>query len=59
MSRSQLEALPTNPLLARLKRLHQVGQYLALSNREANGYKPLGFIELKESPEWIAEYITV
>ena len=56
MSRSQLESLPTKRLLARLNRLPQVEESFALSDRELSEYKPSGFIEFKDSPEWIAEY---
>ncbi len=56
MSKSDLEALPTKRLLARLKRLHQCEESLALSDREISKYKSSDFIEFKESPEWIAEY---
>lgn len=56
MSRSQLESLPTKRLLARLNRLRQVEESLALSDREPNEYKPSRLIEFKDSPEWIAEY---
>ena len=56
MNKSDLEALPTKRLLARLKRLHQCEESLDLSDREISEYKPSGFIEFKESPEWIAEY---
>lgn len=56
MSRSQLEVLPTKQLLARLNRLRQVEESLALSDREPGEYKPSGFIEFKDSSEWIAEY---
>ncbi len=56
MSQSDLEALPTQRLLARLKRLHQCEESLALSDREISKYKSSDFIEFKESPEWIAEY---
>jgi hypothetical protein len=56
MSRSQLESLPTKRLLARLNRLREVEESLALSDREAGEYKHSGFIEFKDSPKWIAEY---
>ncbi len=56
MTRSELEALPTKRLLARLKQLHQCEESLTLSDREISEYKSSNFIEFKDSPEWIAEY---
>ncbi len=56
MSKSDLEALPTKRLLARIKRLHKCEESLVLSDREISKYKSSGYIEFKESPEWIAEY---
>lgn len=56
MSKSDLEALPTHRLLARLKQLHRCEESLALSDQEISEYKPSDFIEFKDSPEWIAEY---
>lgn len=59
MTKEKMEALPTKRLLARLKRLHQCEQSLSLSDREQNVYVFSGFIEFKESPEWISEYNTL
>ena len=54
MSEKQLEALPTKQLLARLRRLHQCEESLALSDRESSN--PYGCIEFKQSVEWTAAY---
>ena len=59
MTKEKMETLPTKRLLARLKRLHQCEKSLSLSDRETNEYIFSGFIEFKESPEWIAEYNTL
>src|SRR5947209_20310257 len=56
MSRKEMEALPTKQLLARLKRLHQCEESLALSDQNAQSYSALGPIEFKDSSEWIDEY---
>jgi hypothetical protein len=56
MSRSDLEKLPTKQLLARLKRLHQCEQSLALSDQDIENYAASDFIEFKESSSWITEY---
>lgn len=56
MTRSDLEALSTKQLLARLKRLLQCEESLALSDREAQDYEASGSIEFKASPEWAAAY---
>lgn len=56
MTQSQLETLSTKRLLARLDRLRQCEESLALSDREPNEYQPSDYIEFKDSPEWIAEY---
>jgi len=56
MSLIELEALSTKQLLARLKRLHQCEESLALSGREVKGRDYPGCIEFKQSPAWIAEY---
>ena len=56
MNRSQLEKLTTKRLLARLDRLQRCEQSMALSDRDADEYMPSGFIEFKDSPEWISEY---
>jgi len=57
MTRSQLEKLPTKRLLARLDRLRRCEESLTLSDRAEDECTPSGFIEFKESPEWISEYI--
>ena len=54
LSTRELEALPTKQLLARLKRLHQCEQSLALSDRDIADDS--GAIEFKESPEWILAF---
>jgi hypothetical protein len=56
MTRSQLEALPTKRLLARLNRLRRVEESIALSDREPDEHEAPGFIEFKDNPEWIVEY---
>lgn len=56
MSRSDLEALSTNRLLARLKRLHQCEESLDLSDQNVENYKESDFIEFKDSPKWKKEY---
>ena len=56
MTRSQLEKLPTKRLLARLKQLYGCEESLALSDQDISKYESSGFIEFKDSPEWIAEY---
>ena len=56
MTRSELEALSTKQLLARLKRLLQCEESLALSDRAAQDYEASGAIEFKDSPEWVAAY---
>ncbi len=56
MKHSDLEALPTKRLLARLERLHQCEDSLALSDQLENDHKASNLIEFKDSPEWIAEY---
>ena len=56
MTEKEMEVLPTKRLLARLKKLHQCEQSLALSDQESNEFNASEFIEFKESPEWIAEY---
>jgi hypothetical protein len=56
MSREEMEALPTKQLLARLKRLHQCEESLALSDQNSQSYSAPGSIEFKDSSEWIAEY---
>lgn len=54
MSVSELEALPTKQLLARLRRLHQCEESLSLSDRDFADDS--GCIEFKQSPEWIAGF---
>jgi hypothetical protein len=54
LSESELEALSAKQLLARLKRLHQCKESLALSDRESSDGS--GCIEFKQSIEWIAAY---
>lgn len=56
MTRSELEKLPTKRLLARLDRLRRCEESLAFSDRVEDEYTPSGFIEFKDSPEWISEY---
>ena len=56
MTRRDLEKLPTKRLLARLKRLHQCQESLALSDEDCDNYVASDFIEFKESPNWIMEY---
>jgi hypothetical protein len=56
MAKSDLETLPTKRLVARLKRLNQCEESLAMSDREISEYEPSGFIEFKDGSEWIAEY---
>jgi hypothetical protein len=53
---AELEALPTKQLLARLTRLHQCEQSLALSDQDSNDYDTSGSIEFKESAEWTTAY---
>jgi hypothetical protein len=54
---TELEALPTGQLLARLKRLHECEESLALSDRDVADAS--GCIEFKQSPEWIAACLDV
>ena len=56
MSRSDLEALSTNRLLARLKRLLLCEESLELSDQNVENYQESDFIEFKDSPKWIKEY---
>lgn len=56
MTKEQLERLPTKRLLARLNRLHRCEDSFALSDYELDELMPAGFIQFKESPEWISEY---
>ena len=56
LTKSELEKLPTKRLLARLKQLHSCEESLVLSDQDISTYKPSGFIEFKDSPEWIIEY---
>lgn len=51
---SELEALTTRQLLARLNRLRQCEESFSLSDRTANEISDS--IEFKDSPEWTAEY---
>ena len=55
-SEDELEKLPTKRLLARLRQLQRCEESLALSDQNANEYKSSGFIEFKDSAEWISEY---
>jgi len=54
MSKSELEALSTKQLLARLKRLHQCEESLAFSDKEGSDNSK--YIEFKQSAEWITAY---
>jgi len=54
MPLSELEALSTRQLLARIRRLHQFEESLALSDREASDDS--GCIKFKQSPEWIRAF---
>jgi hypothetical protein len=56
MTLSALEALSTKRLLARLTRLHQCEESLALSDRAAESSEASGAIEFKDSPEWVTEF---
>ena len=56
MKLSDLDALPTKRLLARLKRLHQCEESLALSDKDINNYAASDLIEFKESSNWNTEY---
>jgi len=56
MNPSDLEALSTKQLLARLTRLHQCEESLALSDRTAESYEASGAIEFKDTPEWVLEF---
>lgn len=56
MTRSDLETLPTERLLARLKHLHNCEESLALSDQDVDNYAASDFIEFKESSNWITEY---
>jgi hypothetical protein len=53
---SDLEALSTKQLLARLTILHQCEESLALSDRAAESFEASGAIEFKDSPEWVTEF---
>ena len=55
----KLDALPTKRLLMRLKRLQQCEDSVTLSDRDINEHTGPGFIEFKDSPEWIAEFTYV
>lgn len=55
MSNAELEALSTKQLLARLRRLQQCEESLALSDRQSAGIS--GGIEFKQSADWIAAYL--
>ena len=50
----ELEALPTKRLLARLRRLHECEESLALSDRDVADDS--GCIEFKQSPEWVSAF---
>ncbi|ETK02624.1 hypothetical protein N425_03270 [Tannerella sp. oral taxon BU063 isolate Cell 2] len=54
MSLIELEALPTKQLLARLRRLHQCEESLALSDRDFADDSAC--IEFKQSPDWVAAF---
>ncbi len=54
MPRSELEAFPTKRLLARLRRLHECEESLALSDRDVADDS--GCIEFKQSPEWVSAF---
>jgi len=56
MMPNDLEGLSTKQLLARLRRLHQCEESLALSDRTAESYEAFGAIEFKDSPEWVLEF---
>jgi len=55
MSESELETLSTKQLLARLRRLLQCEESLALSDRECSDGS--GCIEFKQSAKWIAAHL--
>jgi len=57
MAMAELEALPTKRLLARLRRLHECEESLALSDRDLPDTS--GAIEFKQSPEWVTAYQNV
>ena len=48
----ELEELPTKRLLARLRRLHECEESLALSDKDVADDS--GCIEFKQNPEWIS-----
>ena len=54
MTVTDLEALPTRQLLARLRRLHECEESLALSDRDVADSS--GCIEFKKSSEWVTAY---
>lgn len=54
MSNAELEALSTRQLLARLMRLRQCEESLALSDRQSS--ETPGCIEFKQSADWIAAH---
>lgn len=54
MNRSELESLPTERLLSRLKQLQKCENSALLSDRE--NYKPSEFIEFKDTEIWRTEY---
>lgn len=56
MALSDLEALSTKQLLARLTRLHQCEESFALSDRDVGSYEASGAVEFKEDPEWVTEF---
>ncbi len=56
MAPTDLEALSTKQLLARLTYLHQCEESLALSDRDANSHQASGAIEFKDSPKWATEF---
>ena len=51
-----LEALSTKQLLARLKRLHQCEESLALSDREVESNQSSEIIEFKDTSAWAEEF---
>lgn len=53
---SRFNAFSTKRLLMRLNRLQECEQSFGLSDKDLGENTPAGFIEFKESPDWIAEY---
>ena len=53
---TELEALSTKQLLARLRRLRQCEESLARSDQEVESSDAAGTIRFKQSPEWVVAY---